>query len=90
MPDKIIRTLFRTRNDDEVVLEVNMSAFLAGNTPSASSPLTFEAFGEYKTLPEWLRDARCKVGGKTVSKRIFRGWTLERSLSRPSIRDRAA
>lgn len=66
-----------------------MNQGISRKAEPASSP-KFEAFGELKTLPDWLKDSRCQVGSKTLSKRIFRGWTLETSLSRPSTRESVA
>lgn len=40
-----------------------------------------EAFGERKTLGQWLDDPRCKVGEKTLRGRLFKGWSHEKSLA---------
>lgn len=42
-----------------------------------------EAFGERKTLDEWLGDARRPVSRGTLKTRLARGWTLEQALTLP-------
>lgn len=41
------------------------------------------AFGEYKCLSEWARDARCVVSQGSLSKRIRRGLDPESALTKP-------
>ncbi len=41
------------------------------------------AFGEAKTVAQWARDVRCRVGYKTLSVRLWRGWVLTRALLTP-------
>jgi hypothetical protein len=53
-------------------------------TNEAGRP-TFEAFGELKTVEEWLADARCLIDKSTLEKRIFRGWGLQEALATPSL-----
>jgi hypothetical protein len=45
------------------------------------------AFGESKSLTEWVEDPRCEVDSvKTLWKRINDGWPPERALTRPMRR----
>jgi hypothetical protein len=46
-----------------------------------------EAFGEEKSLTEWVDDPRCQVTSvKTLWKRINDGWSPESALTRPTRR----
>lgn len=45
--------------------------------------LTYEAFGEAKTLFAWSKDARCVVSHPGLRKRLADGWPLERALTEP-------
>ncbi len=42
------------------------------------------AFGETKTASEWTRDARCRVGITTFTRRMQSGWTPEAIITKPS------
>lgn len=42
------------------------------------------AFGETKSLTQWLEDARCVVTREALSKRLRRGWTAEQSITMPA------
>lgn len=42
-----------------------------------------EAFGEIKTVREWMDDPRCVAGLGTFNYRIVRGWAIEDALTRP-------
>jgi hypothetical protein len=44
------------------------------------------AWGESKCLMEWTEDARCVVSGKTLNKRLDKGWRAEQAISTPSQR----
>jgi putative component of toxin-antitoxin plasmid stabilization module len=45
------------------------------------------AFGEIKSLQDWLDDERCKVSaGTTICYRIGAGWKPEDAISKPSER----
>lgn len=49
-----------------------------------------QAFGETKSLPEWLRDPRCQVKSvATIGYRIGTGWSPEDAISKPSKRQRS-
>ena len=39
------------------------------------------AFGEDKTLSEWLRDPRVMVSAKTIRSRLIKGWNPDEALS---------
>lgn len=43
-----------------------------------------EAFGEAKSIKEWSRDPRCRVGYKGLSKRLLAGEQAERAITRPA------
>ena len=44
-----------------------------------------EAFGERKTIANWLRDIRCKLkNSQTLGKRLKRGWVAEDAISKPT------
>lgn len=45
-----------------------------------------EAFGETKTLAQWLRDGRCLVKRGTLSDRLNQGWTTEEAITGPKTR----
>lgn len=47
-----------------------------------------EAFGETKTLAEWLRDKRCRTARNTLYRRIADGWSPELALTKPSRQSR--
>lgn len=43
------------------------------------------AFGETKTIGQWLEDERCKAGKEScIRQRVSRGWTHEKAISTPS------
>lgn len=44
------------------------------------------AFGEWKSLTEWGEDARCKVCIRTLSSRLFKGWTTEKAIATPALK----
>jgi hypothetical protein len=67
-----------------------MNVKIDGITVDDAGRPTFEAYGELKTLEEWLRDRRCVVTKAALYKRIFGGWTLERSMSIPLSEKRRA
>lgn len=49
-----------------------------------------EAFGESKTLRDWSRDARCKVGLRTLRNRLsINGWEIERAIATPPTEPQA-
>lgn len=41
------------------------------------------AFGERKTIPDWVADERCKVGAPAVRTRLKKGWSVELALVTP-------
>ena len=42
------------------------------------------AFGERKTMAEWLRDHRCGItSGAGIQYRLMRGWSAEEAISKP-------
>ncbi len=44
---------------------------------------THAAFGEVKTLTQWLDDERCTVSRNTLRQRIAAGWPVEAALTTP-------
>lgn len=49
----------------------------------------FEAFGESKTLLDWVKDPRCKVPYLRLRARLIKGWKIEDALSRvPAVGNR--
>jgi hypothetical protein len=57
------------------------------NMNNMEATLFIEAFGDRKTISEWLEEARCVVERRTLYYRIYRyGWDAERALAEPSIR----
>lgn len=42
------------------------------------------AFGETKTMAEWLEDDRCAVSKNTLKNRVFRGWPDEEAITSPT------
>ena len=44
---------------------------------------TLVAFGERKTLADWLQDARCRANARVVRHRLREGWEAERALTMP-------
>jgi hypothetical protein len=46
----------------------------------------FEAFGEWKTLLQWARDARYGMPLTTLRSRLKAGWPLESALTTPATR----
>jgi hypothetical protein len=44
----------------------------------------FEAFGEKKTIQEWVRDPRCKISDSGLRSRLRRGTDFETALTEPS------
>jgi hypothetical protein len=64
-----------------------MSPEDAISTPIGSTPrmaLEITAFGETKSLTEWLKDERCKVGRSALISRMDLGWKGEDILSLPA------
>ncbi len=46
-----------------------------------------QAFGEIKSVPEWVEDSRCQVSASTLHARLSRGWHDELAISaRPQFR----
>lgn len=43
-----------------------------------------EAFGEVKSMPEWVEDKRCEVDYQTLQMRLIRNWEPERAISTPA------
>jgi hypothetical protein len=41
------------------------------------------AWGESKTLADWVKDSRCAVSMSVLRERLKRGWSAEKSLSEP-------
>lgn len=42
------------------------------------------AFGESRTLADWARDPRCRVGRRVLQLRVVRlGWDVERAITTP-------
>lgn len=59
------------------------------NARNKRNTIILTAFGETKSLSEWSEDPRCPVGHGGLYKRVvIMGWTLERSLSTPSLMKR--
>jgi hypothetical protein len=62
-------------------------------TQKANNSIRFDteiliAFGETKTVSQWVKDDRCAVGLKTLRTRIFqRNWDVEKALTQPSASD---
>jgi transcriptional regulator with XRE-family HTH domain len=50
--------------------------------PTGSIPL--RAFGEVKTIAEWVRDPRCVVAAKTLRERLIDGVEPEAAMTRPA------
>ncbi len=44
------------------------------------------AFGQWRTIAQWVADPRCVVAEMTLRLRLLRGWDLERALITPSDR----
>lgn len=56
-------------------------------TTTIRNKITLTAFGETKTLREWLRDERCRVNSvSSLCYRIGAGWTPEEVINQPSER----
>lgn len=49
----------------------------------------YEAFGEAKTMSDWVEDARCVVARSHVTARLSKGWAFEQALSTPTTRERS-
>lgn len=45
------------------------------------------AFGQSKSVAEWLLDRRCKVRRTGIADRLRRGWTPEAAISTPAFRE---
>lgn len=43
------------------------------------------AWGETKTVAEWLEDLRCAAKEKTLYSRLKRGWSAEDAITRPPM-----
>lgn len=59
------------------------------NNRNRRSTRLVSAFGETKTIGEWVEDPRCSVGYDTLYSRIHRGHDPERSIVTP-LRSRSA
>lgn len=46
----------------------------------------FEAFGEAKTMREWLSHPRCRVGYDIIRGRLRKGWGFEEAMTTPLLR----
>lgn len=44
---------------------------------------SFTAFGETKTVGDWAKDPRCRIGYKSLAHRYLKGWSAERMLTEP-------
>lgn len=42
-----------------------------------------KAWGETKTISEWIRDQRCKVDKQRIRKRLLLGWSVIAAISQP-------
>ena len=52
--------------------------------PERPRPRELWAFGERKSIAEWLDDSICKVSRDLLMHRLQRGWCAEWALSRPA------
>lgn len=48
-----------------------------------NKPRLIEAWGESKSIADWLRDRRCKVTSVALKNRLARGFSPEEAISRP-------
>ena len=48
----------------------------------------YEAFGESKTISQWVKDSRCIVNRGTLHSRLKWGWKVEESLITPPLINR--
>lgn len=48
------------------------------------------AFGQVKTVAEWVTDQRCEVGYDELRRRIEAGWEAERAITRKQPTETAA
>lgn len=48
-----------------------------------STSVILNAFGEEKSMVEWSRDERSKVGYSGLKKRLKQGWSIEKAISFP-------
>lgn len=74
------------RRDNNGSYEPNNCRFVTRliNQNNTSKNKRLTAFGETKTLAEWSRDSRCKVGYGTLQYRISKtSMTLEDAISHP-------
>lgn len=59
----------------------------SGRHSNGTISATYSAFGETKTIAEWVDDPRCSVGKSCLFMRIVKyGWSLEKAISTPSNR----
>jgi hypothetical protein len=43
----------------------------------------YEAFGEQKTMRDWVKDTRCRIPAATLYRRIQNGWPMQLALIKP-------
>jgi hypothetical protein len=46
-----------------------------------------EAFGEAKSISQWLEDPRCRVSATSLVLRLKRGWSAEDAITKPPFAD---
>jgi hypothetical protein len=51
-----------------------------------SNNRNIEAFGETKTLAQWLKDPRCKIGRESLKDRLKYNWDIEKAIITPPTR----
>src|SRR5580658_8303573 len=42
-----------------------------------------EAFGQSKTIREWVEDSRCSIDWNTLHLRLYQGWDAEEAITSP-------
>lgn len=47
----------------------------------AANAILYPAFGELKTVSQWVGDSRCVVGKQTLTNRIQSDWNIEKALT---------
>ncbi len=67
-------------------LQQGWDAVSAITTPSSATPRKqpIEAFGESKTLQQWVHDTRCRVPLTTLRSRLKAGWPFASALTTPA------
>ena len=55
----------------------------ATNMRNTRRAILVTAFGETKTVRDWVDDPRCAVGYFSLNSRVKRGWDHERALTQP-------